>query len=148
MTAIIWIDYVFLVACLNVCLKRSLFSLVEIRLISQPALDGTLATARNPTVIILTGLLKVSFVQGPACLGGVFIYGIWLSAFHVGHYLVTSSQEGGRQLVLCSTAILQVEKSQKEWIRLLKCCLPCCSVRGNFFLSCWRRGKRAWRSKM
>lgn len=86
---------------------------MEMRLISQPALDVTWAAAGNPNVVILTGLLKVSFVQGPACLAGMFIYGIWISAFHVGHYLVTSSQEGGRQLVLCSATILQVEKSPK-----------------------------------
>lgn len=113
-------DGVWLVACL-VCLpvkkkkkKLMLIFPVEMRLISQPALDDTWAAAGNPKVVILTGLLKVSFVQGLACLGGVFIYGIWLSAFHVGHYLATSSQEGGRQKVLCSVTILRVKYSLKE----------------------------------
>lgn len=100
---------------LPVCLpvEKQIFP-VEMRLISRPALDDMWAAAGNPNIVILTWLLKVSFVQGSACLGGIFIYGIWLSAFHVGHYLVTSSQEGGRQLVLCSATDLQVEKSPKE----------------------------------
>lgn len=77
---------------------------MKMRQISRPALDDMRAAAGNPNAVSLTRLLKMSFVQGPACLGGMFIYGIWLSAFHVGHYLVTCSQEGGRQLVLCSAA--------------------------------------------
>lgn len=110
---LLWIyDGVWLVACMPACRKRKIFSM-KMRQISRPDLDDMRAAAGNPNAVSLTRLLKVSFVQGPACLGGMFIYGIWLSAFHVGHYLVTCSQEGGRQLVLCSAAGLQVEKSLK-----------------------------------